>query len=104
MFDPRVHMDLSKSDIEKLDELKRLEEVPWFIEVTKLLPGDSFGELALINKEPRSASIKCICNCYFATLGKSDYLKVLRKIEMREVEEKVLFFYKLPLMEGLSRT
>ena len=83
IFDPRVHMDLSKEDITNLDELKRMEEIQWFVEVAKLTPGQTFGELALINREPRSASIKCICNCYFATLEKQDYLKVLKKIAAR---------------------
>ena len=57
IFDPRVHMDLSKLDIKNLEELKRMEEIQWFVEVAKLIPGHSFGELALINREPRSASI-----------------------------------------------
>jgi CRP-like cAMP-binding protein len=49
---------------------ERLKKLNWFIEVVKLLPGGSFGELALINKAPRSATILCLNECWFATLDK----------------------------------
>lgn len=103
IFDPHVHMDLSSLDKKNLEEIKRMEQIQWFVEVAKLTPGQTFGELALINREPRSASIMCICNCYFATLEKQDYLKVLKKIELREIDEKTAFFAKLPFLKFFTR-
>ena len=32
IFDPRVHMDLSKEDLDKLDEFEKLDSMDWFIE------------------------------------------------------------------------
>lgn len=52
----------------------------WQLEVTKLQTGASFGELALINNEPRKATIMCLTDCYFAVLEKQEYSKVLQRI------------------------
>jgi len=51
----------------------------------QLQAGQSFGELALINDKPRAATIMCLTDCYFAVIDKSDYAKVLKKIEYKEV-------------------
>jgi CRP-like cAMP-binding protein len=45
--------------------------------VANLQTGNTFGELALINDAPRAANIKAISNCYFATIEKTDYQKIL---------------------------
>ena len=39
--------------------------------------GDSFGELALLDNKPRAASIRCIENCHFAVLEKSNFQEIL---------------------------
>ena len=69
-FDPRVHMNLTSKDKYNLDELEKLEENIWFVDVAKLGSGKSFGELALISDVPRAATIKCLTQCSFATLSK----------------------------------
>lgn len=66
-------MDLSESDKANLDALNNYENVNWFIEAKKLTPGCTFGEIALTKEVTRSATIKCVCNCYFATLNKKDF-------------------------------
>ena len=53
--------------------LEEYEETTWTVEVSKLQTGASFGELALINNEPRNATILCLTECYFAVLEKKDY-------------------------------
>jgi CRP-like cAMP-binding protein len=53
-----------------LEEIEALEDLQWFIEVSKLKSGDTFGELALLNDKPRAATITCITDCHFAILGK----------------------------------
>jgi CRP-like cAMP-binding protein len=63
-------MSLTPQERSNLVAFERLKKLNWFIEVVKLLPGGSFGELALINKAPRSATILCLNECWFATLDK----------------------------------
>lgn len=54
--------------------------------------GQSFGELALINHDKRSATIKCITDCLFAVINKVEYDKILKKIDSREISRKIDFF------------
>ena len=35
--------------------------------------GECFGEQALITKNARAATIKCVTDCYFGVLHKNDY-------------------------------
>jgi hypothetical protein len=79
IFDPRVHMQLSVNEKENLDKLELYKEYDWFSEVSKLKSGDHFGDLAILDNKPRAATIKCINNCHFATLGHDDYQRVLAK-------------------------
>lgn len=77
IFDPRVHMNLTKLEKENLDQIVAYEKMQWMTEVAKLKTGQSFGELALINNEPRKATIMCLNDCYLAVLEQKDYSKVL---------------------------
>jgi hypothetical protein len=70
LFDPRIHMNLSKTDKSNLDQLVKYEEFEWMVEVAKLRTGASFGELALINNDMRKATITCIQDCWFAVLDR----------------------------------
>jgi CRP-like cAMP-binding protein len=63
-------MKLSTEELAKLEELDKMNQEEWFITCAHLGAGDSFGELALINDEPRAATIQCLNECYFATLDK----------------------------------
>lgn len=103
IFDPRVHMDLSDEDRANLDKLERFETIPWFIEVVKLTPGQTFGELALLNSESRKARIFCITECNFATLNKQSFKRVLKGVKVRKQESKLKFIQKLPYMIHQSR-
>ena len=50
-----------------------------FIEVVQNGAGSSFGELALIHRRPRAASIKAKTDCTFAIINKATYQKILLK-------------------------
>lgn len=91
MFDPKVHMHLTLQEKKNLDEIEAFEEYQWFVEVSKLKSGDCFGELALIDDKPRAATITCITDCQFATLGDVDYNRVLAKQEIKKTEKKIQF-------------
>ncbi len=66
----RVEVDKNQKEIEK-------EET---IHITDLTEGSSFGELALIDKKPRAATIICITDCDFLTLDKKSFKKILSDI------------------------
>ena len=47
----------------------------------EIYTGDSFGELALLNYEPRRATIKCHTDCHFAILQRAEFNKILKEVE-----------------------
>mmetsp|Transcript_17106 Transcript_17106/g.43849 ORF Transcript_17106/g.43849 Transcript_17106/m.43849 type:complete len:491 (+) Transcript_17106:96-1568(+) len=60
--------------------------------------GDSFGELALLSQEKRTADVIALANCDFATLSRVDYLEVVqakakakRDQKMRTIESASVF-------------
>ena len=51
-----------------------------------------FGELGIIEDKPRSATIICLSNSYFATLTKEKYDDLLKKSEEFKLSQKYNFF------------
>jgi CRP-like cAMP-binding protein len=45
--------------------------------ITTLTNGDFFGELSLIEKKPRAASVQCITDCFFLTLDKENFDRII---------------------------
>ena len=80
------------------------QELPLFVEVVQLRSGKSFGELALIKNKPRAATIKCVEDCHFAVMSKSDYEKVLQKIEQKNMNKIIEFLHQLPFFKVWTRT
>ena len=72
-------------------------------EICRLGSGGSFGELAIIKDQPRSATIQCSKPTHFATLYKNDYLRILGQMSSRRLEELINFFYSLPTFDGWSK-
>ena len=64
--------------------------------------GQSFGELALINDAPRSATVTAIDNCEFAILHRNDYDKMIKRVENRQEETILNFFNTLPFLNFYS--
>jgi CRP-like cAMP-binding protein len=60
--------------------------------VKSLGPGDSFGELALINNRPRLATIVSLEVTHLAVLRKIHFNRILKKIEEHKMLREMGFF------------
>lgn len=65
-------------------------------QVRLLSTGDCFGELALINNKPRTASIESKTLTYLAVLSKKDFTKILSSHTYRALDERVEYLKLLP--------
>ena len=72
-------------------------------EVLRLKSGASFGELALEQNKPRSASIKCIEDCHLAVLDKADYKRILAQLVKEKRMDVVNFLQTLPLFKTWTK-
>ncbi|CAE8602124.1 unnamed protein product [Polarella glacialis] len=64
--------------------------------VAKFGPGNVVGELALLNEQPRTASIQCLADCEFLVIRRTDFDNVLKEEMVRKGDEQLRF-----LMEHL---
>ena len=71
--------------------------------IRELGRGDSFGELALLNSEPRAATCVCKTDCHFACLEKEDYQAMLKQIEDRAFALVLDYYENLPYFSSWSR-
>ena len=72
-----------------------------FKSVTTFSTGKSFGEKALIDKiNKRSATVRCITDCEFAVMNKTDYRSILANIERKRREKFVEFFKHMPIFKS----
>ena len=55
----------------------------------ELYEGESFGELALANSEPRAATIISIQPCEFLVIEKDDYNVILRRLHEKQTKTKL---------------
>ncbi|CAD8156282.1 unnamed protein product [Paramecium octaurelia] len=56
--------------------------------------GESFGELALLHKQPRLATIQCNTDCTFAVLDKQQFKHILQEEQQKQLDEvKSLYYY-----------
>ena len=63
------------------DEQEELDR-EWLVEFKRLIRGQYFGELALINpKNTRAATIMCTKKSIFGIVKKDDYRRVVGKIQ-----------------------
>ena len=95
---------LKKISVKAIRKLKNIREriltseEDWFIEVSRLSSGQSFGEKALIEDAPRAATIVAIQECFFAVIGRDDYKKCLQRIDQRSYNKKIEFIKQIPFL------
>ena len=63
--------------------------------------GDSFGELALLSRKPRMATIICEEESEFFVLSKKDFDKILKNKKI--LNEKLAFLQSLPFLADLTQ-
>lgn len=67
------------------------------VQAAMLGPGAAFGELALINNQPRAATIRANTALTLAVLQKDDYDRILKTTQDGQLREKVKFLRTFPL-------
>jgi CRP-like cAMP-binding protein len=65
--------------------------------------GQAFGELALINDKPRSATIVCLEDTHFAILEKDDFKNIMDKSLRSKFSAKVQFLSGFPFLANMTR-
>ena len=80
--------------IETLSNAKHYFDGQVFIYYTSgtLGPGQSFGELGLLRKKPRAATILCIENTHLGILQKIDYETIYYELQNQKLKNLIKFF------------
>ncbi|CAD8074148.1 unnamed protein product [Paramecium sonneborni] len=72
--------------------------------VRVLNKGQSFGELALLHKQPRLATIQCNTDCTFAVLDKQQFKHILQEEQQKQLDENIDYFSQVRIFSHLHRT
>lgn len=80
-----------------------LETDDILVEVKVKDEGTSFGELALITEQTRSAAIQCLRDCWVAKLSRGDFMRILKEYEEDKIEEVVKFLKSIGIFRGWTR-
>ena len=70
---------------------------------TSLSIGSAFGELALLNNQPRAATIRAHTDLTLAVLQKDDYDRILKSAQDMQMREKVKFLRTFPLFRDWTQ-
>jgi CRP-like cAMP-binding protein len=79
----------------QLDDVTKLDN--GMIEVKQQGEGTLFGELALINKKSRAATINCVDDTHLAVINKKDFNTILKSHQENRLNELISFFKEIPL-------
>lgn len=83
--------------------LKELFFFDMLIDVVHLKNGVGFGELALINDAPRSATIRAVTDVHFATLEKEDFKHILGKAMRKRFANMLKYLNQFSIFKSMSR-
>mmetsp|Transcript_85677 Transcript_85677/g.190568 ORF Transcript_85677/g.190568 Transcript_85677/m.190568 type:complete len:859 (-) Transcript_85677:17-2593(-) len=79
---------------------KRTAKDTGFKLVRKLGRGESFGEAAMTNDQPRTATAKTLEATHFAVLQRKDFMEILADMAEQAGREKIQFLHSVPLFVG----
>ena len=105
-IDQEFVLQMTELERSNMNQLRRFSQFQWYIVATKLSKGACFGELALEAEKQegmrRKATVKAAAPCELAVLRRSDFLRVLKKIEAREIANRADFLHSIPYFQHLS--
>lgn len=83
------------------DFLNDFGEIAEMTEIKILKKGESFGELALLNNNPRSATIKCKEKSVFAVLSRKNFQKILSANSQKSIIEAFEYLKNIPVLSKI---
>jgi CRP-like cAMP-binding protein len=84
-------------------EVKRIFNFDMLVDVARLRDGIGFGELALINDAPRSATIRSTIETHFAILEKDDFKAILGKATRKRFATMIKFMSQFIVFKNMTR-
>jgi CRP-like cAMP-binding protein len=101
---PDVQEDINPPDKEAVyQKPDDLETADILVEVKVRDEGTSFGELALITEQTRSAAIQCLRDCWVAKLSRGDFMRILKEYEENKIGGIVKFLKSIEIFRGWTR-
>lgn len=79
---------------------EKLKRTPLQQESIEYKSGNYFGELALLNDQPRSATVKCKTDCHFLLIEKKQFKELLQKADRLKQEELLEFLRQTPYLNA----
>jgi cAMP-dependent protein kinase regulator len=68
-----------------------------------LSKGSSFGDLALIKDQPRTASIQCLEDCHLAILDKASYDEILGELDAKRLNSYMVLLKNQTFFSGWTQ-
>lgn len=62
--------------------------------------GQSFGELALLKRQPRLGTVLTLTDCFFAVINADAYERLLRRDTSMKLAKSVKFLKQIPYMQS----
>lgn len=84
--------------------VKQIYKIRIMTKVMTYTPGQGFGDLALVNSQPRAASIKATSDSDFAVLSKKDFNTIIGEEVKKDLESKTMVLKNIPAFNHLTKT
>ena len=73
-------------------------------EIGVILPGQGFGEQAMIHNTARTVTFKCSHDCKLVKLSREDYFLTIGRVQRKIFEKLIDFIKDCPGFENLSKS
>lgn len=92
-----IHVPMLKEiEIKKNHQFSPHHNKKILTEVGRLSRPNTFGDLALIEYKPRAATIKCVEDCVFALIDKTNYQKIFGRLQRKIIMSTIELFRSIP--------